>query len=213
MCVVPRFKELIQMCRHKKCDRRKPICERCSKGGYECLGYGHNKRGVPIQDESSQPPGVDKKVLELGSSGSSPSGSTPPTSSFSKDGTPRIKEQGSVRRNDRLPYYINKTSCVAVEGDHINLGSETRTPRPRKSWHTCTLRNQGRHFCIRHFPSPIPDPTAWAWSMSTRNNTLECEWSIISTATLALLGGSNTSKYIYDTFRHSTRNGICSVPV
>ncbi|CAE6401182.1 hypothetical protein ACGC1H_001930 [Rhizoctonia solani] len=29
--------------RHKKCDRTKPVCDRCSKGGYECLGYGHNK--------------------------------------------------------------------------------------------------------------------------------------------------------------------------
>ncbi|CAE6528277.1 unnamed protein product [Rhizoctonia solani] len=29
--------------RHKKCDRKKPICDRCANGGYECLGYGHNK--------------------------------------------------------------------------------------------------------------------------------------------------------------------------
>ncbi|KAJ1305306.1 hypothetical protein OPQ81_000329 [Rhizoctonia solani] len=30
--------------RHKKCDMNKPICNRCLKGGYECLGYEHNKR-------------------------------------------------------------------------------------------------------------------------------------------------------------------------
>ncbi|CAE6401201.1 hypothetical protein ACGC1H_001931 [Rhizoctonia solani] len=29
--------------RHKKCDRSKPICERCSKGGHICLGYEPNK--------------------------------------------------------------------------------------------------------------------------------------------------------------------------
>ncbi|CAE7197929.1 unnamed protein product [Rhizoctonia solani] len=27
--------------RHKKCDRRLPICERCEGGGFDCLGYGH----------------------------------------------------------------------------------------------------------------------------------------------------------------------------
>ena len=32
--------------RHKKCDMRRPICARCEKGGYDCLGYNHNKRGV-----------------------------------------------------------------------------------------------------------------------------------------------------------------------
>ncbi|CAE7212348.1 unnamed protein product [Rhizoctonia solani] len=28
--------------RHKKCDQRLPLCERCEKGGFECLGYYHN---------------------------------------------------------------------------------------------------------------------------------------------------------------------------
>ncbi|EUC60500.1 fungal Zn(2)-cys(6) binuclear cluster domain protein [Rhizoctonia solani AG-3 Rhs1AP] len=27
--------------RHKRCDQRQPECDRCLKGGYECLGYGH----------------------------------------------------------------------------------------------------------------------------------------------------------------------------
>ncbi|CAE7186270.1 unnamed protein product [Rhizoctonia solani] len=27
--------------RHKSCDKRQPECDRCLKGGYECLGYGH----------------------------------------------------------------------------------------------------------------------------------------------------------------------------
>ncbi|CAE6442541.1 unnamed protein product [Rhizoctonia solani] len=29
--------------RHKKCDKRKPVCERCSLGGHECLGYNRNR--------------------------------------------------------------------------------------------------------------------------------------------------------------------------
>ncbi|CAE6475423.1 unnamed protein product [Rhizoctonia solani] len=31
---------------HRKCDMRQPICMRCEKAGLECLGYGHNQRGV-----------------------------------------------------------------------------------------------------------------------------------------------------------------------
>ncbi|ELU36722.1 fungal zn(2)-Cys(6) binuclear cluster domain-containing protein [Rhizoctonia solani AG-1 IA] len=30
--------------RHKKCDQRQPICQRCEAGGYECLGYDHNSK-------------------------------------------------------------------------------------------------------------------------------------------------------------------------
>ncbi|CEL53626.1 hypothetical protein RSOLAG1IB_06481 [Rhizoctonia solani AG-1 IB] len=29
--------------RHKKCDQRRPTCLRCEQGGFECLGYGHNR--------------------------------------------------------------------------------------------------------------------------------------------------------------------------
>ncbi|CEL53629.1 Pc22g04960 [Rhizoctonia solani AG-1 IB] len=32
--------------RHKKCDLRQPACLKCQEGGLECLGYGHNRRGV-----------------------------------------------------------------------------------------------------------------------------------------------------------------------
>ncbi|CAE6524459.1 unnamed protein product [Rhizoctonia solani] len=30
--------------RHKKCDQRQPVCERCEVGQLECLGYSHNRR-------------------------------------------------------------------------------------------------------------------------------------------------------------------------
>ncbi|KDN33678.1 hypothetical protein RSAG8_13230, partial [Rhizoctonia solani AG-8 WAC10335] len=41
--------------RHKKCDQRLPICERCEKGGFECLGYHHHsdRRAIP---HAAQPP-------------------------------------------------------------------------------------------------------------------------------------------------------------
>lgn len=31
--------------RRKKCDRGRPVCERCITSGFECLGYGHNDNG------------------------------------------------------------------------------------------------------------------------------------------------------------------------
>ncbi|ELU39714.1 fungal zn(2)-Cys(6) binuclear cluster domain-containing protein [Rhizoctonia solani AG-1 IA] len=37
---------LYELNRHMKCDMRQPICSRCEKRGTECLGYGHNQRGV-----------------------------------------------------------------------------------------------------------------------------------------------------------------------
>ncbi|KAJ1303619.1 hypothetical protein OPQ81_011802 [Rhizoctonia solani] len=41
--------------RHKKCDERKPICERCWRGGYECLGYDHNRSGPVTQIPQNSP--------------------------------------------------------------------------------------------------------------------------------------------------------------
>lgn len=47
-------KNLFAFNRHKKCDLRRPVCERCEKGGYNCLGYSHNKQnGVPSRPLSS----------------------------------------------------------------------------------------------------------------------------------------------------------------
>ncbi|CAE6527313.1 unnamed protein product [Rhizoctonia solani] len=41
--------------RHKRCDQRLPLCERCEKGGFSCLGYDHNsdRRATP---QVTQPP-------------------------------------------------------------------------------------------------------------------------------------------------------------
>ncbi|CAE6529951.1 unnamed protein product [Rhizoctonia solani] len=43
--------------RRKKCDLSKPCCERCQKGGYECLGYDSEPRvrGYQDQDDSTRP--------------------------------------------------------------------------------------------------------------------------------------------------------------
>ncbi|ELU39740.1 fungal zn(2)-Cys(6) binuclear cluster domain-containing protein [Rhizoctonia solani AG-1 IA] len=56
---------------HKKCDRRKPICDRCSKGGYECLGYDHNI-SAGYTDADDEPLPLNRLQSESSSSLSSP---------------------------------------------------------------------------------------------------------------------------------------------
>ncbi|CAE6519579.1 unnamed protein product [Rhizoctonia solani] len=48
--------------RHKKCDQRLPICQRCEKGGFECLGYDHisNRR---IGTRAAQPPQPQRLIM------------------------------------------------------------------------------------------------------------------------------------------------------
>ncbi|KAL5633964.1 hypothetical protein ACGC1H_005973 [Rhizoctonia solani] len=41
--------------RHKQCDQRLPICQRCEKGGYECLGYEHNSDRQIVSCATKQP--------------------------------------------------------------------------------------------------------------------------------------------------------------
>ncbi|EUC53638.1 fungal Zn(2)-cys(6) binuclear cluster domain protein, putative [Rhizoctonia solani AG-3 Rhs1AP] len=53
--------------RHKKCDRTKPVCDRCSKGGYECLGYGHNKSNGYTFEEALSPSSRSRSVLPASS--------------------------------------------------------------------------------------------------------------------------------------------------
>ncbi|KAF8604508.1 hypothetical protein BDV93DRAFT_90085 [Ceratobasidium sp. AG-I] len=45
--------------RRKKCDEGRPRCERCVRGGFECLGYEHNRRttNVPTPASSTASPG------------------------------------------------------------------------------------------------------------------------------------------------------------
>ena len=36
LCDIPQY---LLLTRHKKCDRCQPVCERCTRGGFECLEY------------------------------------------------------------------------------------------------------------------------------------------------------------------------------
>ncbi|KAF8686354.1 hypothetical protein RHS04_00148 [Rhizoctonia solani] len=60
---------------HKKCDQQQPVCERCEAGGFECLGYGHNKRAAVRTTEVGPGSSPISGVLEGGDSSSRLSGS------------------------------------------------------------------------------------------------------------------------------------------
>ncbi|KAH7323354.1 hypothetical protein B0J17DRAFT_683055 [Rhizoctonia solani] len=55
--------------RRKKCDLSRPYCERCLKGGFECLGYGgsgypaRTHRGQPSAQVPSQPSVTPTRVI------------------------------------------------------------------------------------------------------------------------------------------------------
>lgn len=58
--------------RRKKCDEGRPRCERCVRGGFECLGYEHHRRAVPgLGSDQAQP-------STPASSSTSPGSSAPP---------------------------------------------------------------------------------------------------------------------------------------
>lgn len=50
--------------RRKKCDEGRPRCERCVRGGFECLGYEHNRRttNVPTPASSTESPGSNDPI-------------------------------------------------------------------------------------------------------------------------------------------------------
>ncbi|CAE6378494.1 unnamed protein product [Rhizoctonia solani] len=60
--------------RHKKCDRKRPVCDRCSKGGHECLGYPHNRSNGYAVGEEALPSGPSSgpRLPEPSVSSSSP---------------------------------------------------------------------------------------------------------------------------------------------
>ncbi|CAE6428271.1 unnamed protein product [Rhizoctonia solani] len=70
--------------RHKKCDRQRPVCDRCLKGGYECLGYEHNKSKGYSYDEP-----LPADHASLATLSSRPQRSSTPSLSPHGDDSPR----------------------------------------------------------------------------------------------------------------------------
>ncbi|KAL5633984.1 hypothetical protein ACGC1H_005986 [Rhizoctonia solani] len=99
-----------------------PVCNRCSKGGYECLGYGHNKSGYSRSgndDESSQDP---TRAIE-----SFPSRSPVSSSSTHSTDSPRDDETSiDILATPTLYGSRNRAGYIApqnIAGTHRQLSS------------------------------------------------------------------------------------------
>ncbi|KAJ1305339.1 hypothetical protein OPQ81_000355 [Rhizoctonia solani] len=147
--------------RHKRCDKRQPECERCIKGGYECLGYGHirgttaKSRGIRAR-QSSLPTEEGNlnaaRIIESNSTGNSISGNSRGVSS--EEGHCGILEtmvslsssannSPSMGNNDQLAQTLNKnslTSTIARNSNthqpsalnHISFGDSRAGPSPHQ---------------------------------------------------------------------------------
>ncbi|KAH7345356.1 hypothetical protein B0J17DRAFT_38037 [Rhizoctonia solani] len=103
--------------RHKKCDRKRPVCDRCSKGGYECLGYGHNKSNGFTYEEPL-PSGVSSSPLppEPSTLTSSPRGDSPRT-----DETLTLNDTTDTRSPDSRAERLVQSGTAQVRQDLSSL--------------------------------------------------------------------------------------------
>ncbi|CAE6428203.1 unnamed protein product [Rhizoctonia solani] len=102
--------------RHKKCDRSKPFCERCLKGGHVCLGYEQKKPNRTDRFLPSDPTReTNSSSLQLGSLNSSLS---PP---------PRVSETGSCW-NTNVDTLGNGGSKGSTDNCHHQFNSKTSAP-------------------------------------------------------------------------------------
>ncbi|KAJ1305323.1 hypothetical protein OPQ81_000343 [Rhizoctonia solani] len=111
--------------RHKKCDQRLPVCERCETGGFDCLGYEHNldtrfrgyrrKQPPPILPG---PPGPEGSAcLELESPGVSASSSSMGRSPEDATRTLTLNCSNPVHMN----LYNGGTPDLSISGLYVQL--------------------------------------------------------------------------------------------
>ncbi|CAE6516376.1 unnamed protein product [Rhizoctonia solani] len=133
--------------RHKKCDRGKPACNRCLKGGYECLGYDHNKSAEDTRttgDDTNLPPDPPRVIR------SSPFPLTSPTTSTSTNSVESSRDYDEpLIPNDTL-------AALGIYDSHAGIrrlvsSNPTRTPQHIFN----TLAHRGTDAAIPDEPPPI----------------------------------------------------------
>ncbi|CEL53595.1 hypothetical protein RSOLAG1IB_06450 [Rhizoctonia solani AG-1 IB] len=108
--------------RHKKCDRRKPICERCAQGGYQCLGYGNNKSADYI-DVGDEPPRLGP-VRQPGSNHVRPESS-------SSSASPRSSSNARSSESPILGDTAGTPDVPDTYVEHLIWPNVSHPPRPR----------------------------------------------------------------------------------
>ncbi|CAE6434798.1 unnamed protein product [Rhizoctonia solani] len=102
---------------HKKCDRKRPVCDRCSRGGYECLGYGHNKsNGFTYEESLLSGAGSSPLPPEPSTLTSSPSGDSP-----RDDETLLSNDTPDIRTSDNRAEHPVQSGTAQVRQDLSSL--------------------------------------------------------------------------------------------
>ncbi|CCO36883.1 hypothetical protein BN14_11030 [Rhizoctonia solani AG-1 IB] len=100
--------------RHKKCDQRRPVCDRCSKGGYECLGYERNNSNAYGHSYDDPLPSDHPNSIISGSGYSVPGSSAPSLSPQS---------EGDTRSDESLTANVTTTSKIRITDGNLKAGA------------------------------------------------------------------------------------------
>ncbi|KAJ1307416.1 hypothetical protein OPQ81_001518 [Rhizoctonia solani] len=109
--------------RRKKCDEGRPRCERCVRGGFECLGYEHHSRRPP-----GGGPGLDQAQSSAPASSSASPGSSglPQVSSSGLDITDTFP--GSIDANMSTPGAGPSSSTIPPPAMNLQSGFSGLNP-------------------------------------------------------------------------------------
>ncbi|CEL57365.1 C6 finger domain protein, putative [Rhizoctonia solani AG-1 IB] len=100
--------------RHKKCDQGRPACDRCSQGGYKCLGYERNNSNAYGHSYDGHLPSDHPNSSTSGSGYRLPGSSTPSLSPRSEDGT---------RSDESLTTNVTTTSKIRTTDSNLKAGA------------------------------------------------------------------------------------------
>ncbi|KAJ1311816.1 hypothetical protein OPQ81_010278 [Rhizoctonia solani] len=104
--------------RHKKCDRQRPVCDRCSKGGYECLGYGHNKPNGCTWDEALL---SDHAKLDGSRSGAAGLATSPPFRNYDSPRNDETSTPSDIIDSHNRAGHLIQPSTAHKQQDLSNL--------------------------------------------------------------------------------------------
>ncbi|KAH7335982.1 hypothetical protein B0J17DRAFT_60581 [Rhizoctonia solani] len=100
--------------RHKKCDQGRPACQRCIRGEFECLGYGHIRQ---------------QNISELGSI----------TSQYGVIGD-SFQALTHVNGKNTDLRHNNQVSCILFRSVHIECNSSARSYQSTPTYDLRTTR-------------------------------------------------------------------------
>ncbi|CAE6435720.1 unnamed protein product [Rhizoctonia solani] len=171
--------------RHKRCDGGQPQCERCIKGGYECLGYGHirraatnpKSRGVRVQrpvpteqDKRNTAPPADPNSSVANVSSSSPDISSVEahceTLDHAVSSSSSLNNSLDVDHNGQIANRLNKSALALAPTRSTNHGQPASNPIAPGDSRVAPLPHQLFAFSTRMPYSPFSEPKVFFQSIT-----------------------------------------------